>query len=381
LNIKNISKDFGIIEEINYLSTASIGLVPISVIEKAKDFFVELTKGGTITLDEEKEVLVYEGLRKEGAKLLNCRSKDIGVFNSVTEVLNVIAWSLDLQKGKLVSTTIEFPSVTYPWIRLSRKEGLNIELVNSQNGLIPLDDLYESIDERTKVVAISHVEFLTGQKFDLKKLAKITHDVGAILVIDGIQAAGYEPLDVTKWDVDIYIAGSYKWLCAPFGTAIAYISEDLYTNLEPCFVGWRSTEDIWDFDATKIPYAKTARKFEYSTSAYGAKYGFMQSIEYLHKLGIKNIHDYNNKLINILLQELIQIPEIEIISPSSRGSIVTFKFKGIKVEEIRDKLREIKRPIELTIRQGMMRISPHFYNTEVDILQFIQNLKQILKEI
>ena len=165
MNIKNISKDFDIIEEINYLSTASIGLVPISVIEKAKNFFVELTKGGTITLDEEKEVLVYEGLREEGAKLLNCRSNDIGVFNSVTEVLNIIAWSLDLQEGKLISTAIEFPSVTYPWIRLSRKEGLNIELVNSQNGLIPLDDLYESIDEHTKVVAISHVEFRTGFSF------------------------------------------------------------------------------------------------------------------------------------------------------------------------------------------------------------------------
>lgn len=380
MNINNISEDFNIIEEINYLSTASIGLVPISVIEKSKDFFVELTKGGTITLDEEKEVLVYEGLREEGAKLLNCSSKDIGIFNSVSEVLNVLAWSLNLQEGKLVSTTIEFPSVTYPWIRLSRKEGLNTELVKHHNSIIPIDDLYESIDEQTKVVSVSHVEFLTGQKFDLKKLAKITHDVGAILIIDGIQAAGYEPLDVKKWDVDVYIAGSYKWLCAPFGTAIAYISKDLYTTLEPSFVGWRSTEDMWHFDATKIPYAKTARKFEYSTSAYGAKYGFMQSIEYLHKLGIKNIHDYNNNLINILLQELIQIPEIEIISPSSRGSIVTFKFKGIKVEEIRDKLREIKRPIELTIRQGMMRISPHFYNTETDILEFIQNLKQILKE-
>jgi selenocysteine lyase/cysteine desulfurase len=377
LSINGISQDFQMIERYNYLSTASIGLVPELVIEKSKELFVELTTGGNLSLDEEKEVLVYESLRINGSKLLSCDKDNIGVFNSVTEALNTIAWSLDFDKGKIVSTSIEFPSVTYPWIRLSRKKGIDFELIEPQNNCISIEELYEKIDDQTKVVSISHVEFLTGQKFDLEELAKKVHEVGAFLIVDGIQAAGYTPLNVKKWNVDVYITGSYKWLCAPFGTSIAYISKDLF-KLEPIFVGWRSTEDIWNFDATKIIYADTARKFEYSTSAYGAKYGLTQSIEYLQKIGIKNIQNHNEKLVNILLEELRLIPELEVISPPSRGSIVTFKLKKKGIEVVHEKLRQLERPVELTIRQGMMRISPHFYNNESDIYHFTNNLKKIL---
>lgn len=379
MSLNGISQDFNLTEQCNYLSTASIGLVPLPVIEKSKDLFVELAKGGTLSLDEEKEVLVYETLRISSSRLLNCDKDEIGVFNSVTEAINTIAWSLDFKKGKIVSTSIEFPSVTYPWIRLSRRKGIDFILIEPRNNCIPLDDLYEQIDEQTKVVSISHVEFLTGQKFDLEELAKIVHDVGAVLVVDGIQAAGYTPLNVKKWNVDVYITGSYKWLCAPFGTSVAYITKDFY-NLEPIFVGWRSTEDIWNFDATKITYANTARKFEYSTSAYGAKYGLSQSIEYLQKIGIKNIQRHNEKLVKILLEELSLISDLEIVSPPSRGSIVTFKLKKKGIEEVRNKLRILERPVELTIRQGMLRISPHFYNNESDIYHFVNNLKEILKK-
>ncbi|MFX0152491.1 MAG: hypothetical protein ACFFAJ_17010, partial [Candidatus Hodarchaeota archaeon] len=114
MEFKQFSTDFPVIEQINYLSTASIGLVPSVVIKKSNDLFTELTQGGTLTLDEEKEVMVYDSLRSEGAKLLNCDNEDIAVFNSVSEALNVIAWSLLLEKGKIISSNIEFPSVTYP---------------------------------------------------------------------------------------------------------------------------------------------------------------------------------------------------------------------------------------------------------------------------
>jgi selenocysteine lyase/cysteine desulfurase len=377
---RQYSTDFPIIEKVNYLSTASIGLVPSVVIEKSTDLFRNLAQGGTLALNEEKEVMIYDSLRKEGALLLDCDKQDIAVFNSVSEAFNAIAWSLKLESGKVISTRVEFPSVTYPFIRLASNNTIEIRLLEGKDWCISNDELISEIDEQTKVVALSHVSYLSGQKYDLAQITKTAHDVGALVIIDGIQAAGYTPLDVRKWDVDIYITGSYKWLCSPFGTAIAYVSKNLSEELEPALVGWRSVEEIWDFNAVNLNFASTARKFEYSTSAYGVKIGFAESIKYLRKIGIENINSHNAKLVELLLNELGTIEEINIISPEARGSIVAFRLNTKRdLKHISERLRKLKRPIEFTVRQSMVRISPHIYNTEEDIINFINSLKQTLK--
>ncbi|MEM2956952.1 MAG: aminotransferase class V-fold PLP-dependent enzyme [Candidatus Jordarchaeaceae archaeon] len=376
--IKEILGDFPIIEKVNYLNSASIGLVPRTVIERTKEFFVDLTRGGTLTLDEEKEALVYDGLRQEGAKLLGCDPDDIAIFNSVSEAMNSIAWSLDLRGGRVVSTGIEFPSVTYPWLRIARKEKIEVKLVEAKNWSISVDDLLSEINEETRVVALSHVEYLNGQKWDIKKIAKQAHEVGAIMVVDGIQAAGYLPLNMREIAADVYITGSYKWLIAPFGTAIAYISKKLCDELEPALVGWRSTEDMWNFNARELTFAAKARKFEYSTSAYDAKLGLVESIKYLRKVGIEKIHEHNMALNKILSQELESIKGVNIITPQDRGSIVTFYIKGKDSKNVAEKLRKGKRRVELSIRLNMIRLSPHLYNTEEDILQFLESLKKAI---
>jgi len=379
MNIKNILNDFSVIDKIDYLNTASIGLVPNTVIEATQEFFIELARCGTLALDEEKESLVYDNLRKEGAKLLGCDAEDIAIFNSVSEALNSIAWSLELKDGKVVSTDVEFPSVTYPWLRIARKENIKVKLVNAKNWCISIDDLLDEIDEDTRVVALSHVEYLTGQKHDVKRIARHAHKVGALVVIDGIQAAGYLPINVREMEVDVYITGSYKWLLAPFGAAIAYISKKLCDRLEPAFVGWRSTEDMWNFNPRELKFASTARKFEYSTSAYGVKIGLAESIKYLRKIGIEKVYNHNMRLIEILVEEISSIENIAVITPENRGSIITFNIKDRNIRKVVDKLHKLKRPVELSIRQNMIRISPHIYNTEADILHFVDNLKKIIK--
>ena len=379
--INDVLSDFPTIKKVNYLSTASIGLVPAPVIEAVEEFSVELARQGTLFLDEEKESMVYDGLRREGAKLLGCNEEDIAIFNSVTEALNCIAWSLELKEGKIVSTDVEFPTVTYPWLRIARKENVEVKLVNAKNWYVPLEDLLNEIDENTKVVVLSHVEYLTGQKHNLKEIAKCAHDVNAIVIVDGVQAAGYLPLNVKELGVDVYITGSYKWLVAPFGTAIAYISKELYSDLEPMFVGWRSKEDMWDLNPRELSYASTARKFEYSTSAYSVKIGLVESIKYLREIGIEKIYNHNMKLIQTAMEELSSIEHVNLVTPvnrDERGSIVTFGVDKEDPKRIVEKLRKLERPVELTIRQNMIRISPHIYNTEEDISHFIDSLRKIL---
>ncbi|MFW9903635.1 MAG: aminotransferase class V-fold PLP-dependent enzyme [Candidatus Thorarchaeota archaeon] len=379
---EELSNDFPTIKQVNYLSTASIGLVPEPVIRKTQDFFTEMAREGTLALDEEKEVMVYENLRKEGSHLLNCNPEDIAVFNSVSEALNSIAWSLELEeeKGKLVSTEIEFPSVSYPLIRIAEKKDITVKMIKAKNWNISLDNILREIDETTKVIFITHVEFLTGQQHNIKKITEHAHNFGSLVVVDGIQAAGYIPLDVRKAGVDVYITGSYKWLLAPFGTAIAYISKELYDILTPAFVGWRSSENMWDFNAVELKYPPTAMKFEYSTSAYGVKIGLAESIRYLRTIGINNIYNHNMKLVKLLIDELRKIKNVNIVTPEEKGSIITFTIRDKDLRKVGEQLKELNRPIEVSIRQNMMRISLHVYNTEEDVMHFIENLKESIRK-
>ena len=377
--LRDLSDDFPICKTLNYLNAASIGPVPKPVIDISTKFAAEIAIGGTKTLDEEKEDLVYDGLREEGSKLLKCSPDDVAAFNSVSEALNCIAWSLELTEGKLISTNIEFPSVTYPALRMAHKEkDISTVLVKADNWHVPIEDLINEIDNSTKAVFITHVENLTGQIHDITRIAERAHEVGAIVIVDGIQAAGYIPLDMNKLNVDVYITGSYKWLCAPFGTAIAYISKDLYDNLNPLFVGWRTSEVIWDFNAEKITYPSTARKFEYSTSAYGVKLGMVESIKYMRQTGISKIFDHNMKLDGVLREELSNFDGLDMISLEDHGPIVTFSINGKDSIEIGKKLKKLDRPVELSVRNGLIRVSPHLYNTEKDVIQFIDGLKQVL---
>ena len=378
---KDILSDFPAREQFNYLSTASIGLVPNPVIEILKEHLITLSQGGTASFDEELEVLVYDNLRKEGAKLFQCNPEDVAVFNSVSEAMNIVAWSLEIDTGKIVSTAIEHPVVTYPWLRIAWNKAVNVELIKAENWCIDIDEFLEKIDDQTKIVVLSHVEYLSGQRFDLARISKKAHDVGALFIVDGIQAAGYTPLDLEQWNVDVYITGSYKWLCAPFGSAIAYISKKLSEKITPAFVGWRTPEDMWNFDAVNLSFASTARKFEYGTSGYGVKFGLTESIRYLQKLGIHNIAAHNQKLVKLLLNELNTFKGVEIISPSSRGSILTFRIKDKSVQEVGQRLRNLERPVEMSLRQGMIRIALHFYNTESDVAHLVENLKIILNEV
>ncbi|MHA2055872.1 MAG: aminotransferase class V-fold PLP-dependent enzyme, partial [Candidatus Hodarchaeales archaeon] len=168
----NVLEDFPLLKRVNYLSTASIGLVPNSVINKSIEVFVDLAQGGTLALDEEKEVSIYENLRNESSKLFNCNKEEIAVFNSVSEAMNVIAWSLGLKSGQVLSTSEEFPSVTYPWLRLGKDSSLQVDFIKAKEGCISTEELLDQINERTKVVVSSHVEYSTGQRFDLAQLAK-----------------------------------------------------------------------------------------------------------------------------------------------------------------------------------------------------------------
>ena len=234
------------------------------------------------------------------------------------------------------------------------------------------------IDENTSVVCISHTEFSNGYTYDLEKLSELTHKKGAILVVDATQSAGAIPIDVKKSRIDVLVAGSYKWLCGPFGSAFMYIRHNLAKRLNPGLVGFRSHKNMWDLDAARLRYNDNTSKFEFSTLAFGCILGLAESLHYLNGIGIENIYRYNFFLTDCLIDGLKKADAKIISSDKSkyRSPIITAKFKNKDSESMINDLRYAK--IFVSQRKEWVRFSPHFYNTLDDIEFVISEIRKKL---
>jgi len=354
--------------------------MPLPVLRKMNKFQEDLGLRATAWFDEEVETNALEDGRIEAAKLIGAEVDEVALLSSTTEALCAVAWSLDFQRGdNVVTTDMEFPAVVYPWMRIGKEKGVEVRLARNREGIVEVADLEKLVDDHTKVLAISHVEYASGLRFNLKELHHLASEHGALLVVDAIQSLGVVPLNVKDEGVDILASGAYKWLLGPFGTSILYIRRGLYEELEPPFVGFRSTGKPFELEPTKLTYAKTARKFEYSTSNYAAMAGLAEAIRYLRRIGIERVYNYVLKITVNLMQSLSNLRGVRIITPREekrRAGIITIRFEKADYMEVAKKLGE--KGIIVSPRFESVRMSPHVYNTEEDVSKASEELKKII---
>jgi cysteine desulfurase / selenocysteine lyase len=362
--------DFPALDELTYLNTASIGLVPLPVQRRAEEFDRALALRGSAAFDEEAEVAVFEDTRASAAKLIGARSDEVAITASATLALGQIAWFLRPGRGEnVVSIDLEFPSSTYPWLRLAEETGAEVRLVQRRDEPIGLsfDDVAALVDSRTRVLCVSHVQYATGHRFDPAELAALAHENGAVLVLDASQSAGTVPLDVGADDVDFLVATSYKWLCSSIGAAICYIRPELVADFRPPFVGWKSAVEPYDLDAADMRLPASARKLEFSTSGYGAGIALGAAIEYFLAVGIERVLAHDLALAARLREGLERL-DAEILTPREddrRIGIVTARFPGKDGEAVAARLNE--RAIVVSPRFGSTRFSTHVFNDEADV--------------
>ena len=305
--MKSITKpqDFPSAANFSYLNAANVSLMFSGAEKKIHDWFNDVSKNGSNNFTEEVEENVFKDLHLSAAKLINAEPTEISAGSSATELLSSLAWSVSPKNEQnIVSTSSAFPSTVYPWVRIANNTGAEIRLAKEVNNYTSIDSINDLIDKNTKIVCISHTEYRNGQTYDLNQLAEIAHQNDAILVVDATQSAGAIPIDVKKNSIDVLVAGAYKWLCGPFGSAFMYIRHNLANQLEPGLVGFRSHDNMWDLDATRIRYKNDASKFEFSTTAFGCAIGLTQSINYLNEIGIEKIYNHNLFLSDYLIKGL-----------------------------------------------------------------------------
>lgn len=354
--------------------------MPKPAIEYMMEFQRKIASGGTVDFDEEAEAGVFEKVRSEAARLLGAKSNEIAVTSGATEGICSIAWSLQPKReSNVVSTDAEFPSVVYPWMRVAERNSLEIRLARNRAGVVDESDLERLVDDKTAVISISHVEYGTGQRFDLRWLVELAHSHGAILVVDATQSAGLVPTDVHRDGVDVLVAGSYKGLLGPFGAGILYVNEELGKELTPSLAGWRSTPTVYDLDATKLLFAEGARKFEFGTMSYASAVGLAESMRYLRELGYSNVNAHVSSVARRFLSMLKsdqKLPKNILLTPEDENrnaTIVSTRFVTQDNSAIARKLLEHN--IIVSQRFNGVRFSFHIYNTEQDLIKAVETLE------
>ena len=362
-----------------YLDAASVGLSHTDGANAISNWQRDLAERGTVAFTEQDEVECLDNLNNATAKLFNAKVEDIATASSETVLMSSLAWAVMPQIGSnIVSTETTHPSTVYPWMRVAEHTGSKVRWAKADASLsIDPDELESLIDDDTSVVCLSHVEWGSGQVFDLKRFADTAHKHGAICVIDATQSAGQIPIDVQATGVDAVATSTYKWLCGPFGTGMMYVSPELQ-KLSPGIIGWRSHKDMWDFQGDRFEYADSAKRYEFGTMAYGTALGATVSANYLLDISIESIAKHNQKISFHLLDGLRDIGAHVLgpKDPNLRSAIVAARFPGKDSADFAVTLK--KANVIASLRRDFIRFSPHLYNSIDDIDQALIAIKAAL---
>eukprot|EP00752_Nemacystus_decipiens_P015002 g13358.t1 len=301
------------------------------------------------------------------AKLVNARGRhEIAFVPNTVSGLSLLAGGLDWVRGdRVVISDVEYPANRYPWTAL-RKRG--VEVVVAKQGpdyRIDVDDVINLINDRTRVVALSHVQFGTGYRIDLKPIADVVHAAGGLLCVDAIQSLGVMPMDVQACGVDFLAAGSHKWLMGAEGAGFVYCDEDLCQQLQPAIPGWLGRVNALDYTNYDERWLPDARRFETGTMPVLPLRALRASAELLLEVGMDVVWSRIDALCQHLRGRLTEkgYAVISPPGPSERSGIVAFDWPERQAEHDQLVKQLAEQDIVIANRAGHLRITPHFYNS------------------
>ncbi|HWI64737.1 MAG TPA: aminotransferase class V-fold PLP-dependent enzyme [Symbiobacteriaceae bacterium] len=358
---------FPVVERMLFLNHASEAPVARPVLSRVSEY-MDAAMG-----DPDAAPMSVGRVKELLAQLLGGAPDQYAAMPNTGTAVGIVANGLDWQPGdNVVVPDEEYPANVLPWLSLAHK-GVEVRRVPLDSLRVKPEQLEAYTDRRTRVVAISAVEFLSGFRNDLPKLSQIAHDRGALFVVDGIQQAGAIPLNVETDGIDVLAAGGYKWLLGPIGTGFAYFGPRAMERIRPVLPGARSL-NVGPAGWTGM--AETAQRYETGCLPFSLYHGWTAGLEMLHEAGIDNIHRHLLTLTDRIIDGL-RTRKIEVLSPTAhegeRSGIVVFTM-GTPQENDAVVKRLYAQGIVIAIRLGRLRVSPHFYNTTADIDRFLEAL-------
>src|SRR5437879_4748392 len=300
------------------------------------------------------------------------------VSNCVATLLSCFDWSGG--RNKIVSEAMNFPSNLYQCHALERL-GAEVATVDSEDGIsVPLERLLQAIDEKTRLVFVSHVIFRSSFVQDLAAITRLAHAAGALVLADIYQSAGTVPLNVRELELDFAVGGSVKWLCGGPGAGYLYVRRDLWPQLEPRVTGWMAHQRPFAFEPGPIDYAGDAFRFLHGTPNIPGLYAARPGYEIIIEIGVERIREKSVKQTARLIA-LAEDAGFRVNSPraaSERGGTVVIDVSN-GAEVTRELLR---RNFLVDYRPGAgVRVAPHFYSTDEELDLTMQEMRAIVREL
>jgi len=312
-------------------------------------------------------------LRGRVAALWNARDVEIGLSPSVSAALSSISSAIDHSGGRnrVVVADLDFPTLVYQWLA---KPGIEVVRVPSDDGIgIPPERWAEYIDERTAVVATSHVFYSTGYVQDLKPIADAAHAAGALFVVDGYQAAGQIPVDPRASGADVYVGGPLKWLLGGPGLAFLWVREEKIASLRPTIASWFGARDQFTFRVDELEFRDDAARFSMGTPAMPTVYTALAGLEIFAEAGEAKVFERIAALREDLLAMLVDAEFSVNCAPDAahRSGILM-----VRHDDAAGAVRRLaERGIIVDFRGSYVRVSPHFYNTPDESRAFVEALR------
>lgn len=378
LIIENIRDQFPVTSNLIYFDHAAVAPIHLNSVRAVNEYLEDLLQNGDRNYGEWHKR--SETIRQGMATFIGADVDEIAFVKNTSQGISLVAGGLDFQPGdNVVIPDIEFPANVYPWMALKRK-GVKVKFVESIRGEIHFERIAEAIDKNTRVVSVSSVEFSSGYKNDLKAIGKLcvdkSHEYGhkIFFCVDAIQSMGAMELNVRDAQVDFLSADGHKWFLTPEGAGIFYCNKKSLDCLFPATVGWKSVDNPLDFSNYNFDLHHSARKFEEGSLNMMGIVALGASLELFNATGITHIQKKILKLTRQALDSMLK-KGLTIMGPLEdcyRSGIICFKTSGVIEDDFKYFLEN---KIQLSLRGGHLRISPHFYNTEEEIAQFCSLLR------
>ena len=398
MDIKELKKLFPILDqEINgnplvYLDSAATSQKPIQVIEAVSNYYRQLNSNvhrGVHTLGT-RATDAYEGAREKVRKFIHAKSIEEVIFTrGTTTALNVVASSYgknNLHEGdEIVTTYMEHHSNIIPWQQVAKATGATLKYIPLQeDGSLSLEDVRATITTNTKIVAVTLVSNVLGVINPIKEIAKIAHENGAVMVVDGAQGAPHLAIDVQDLDCDFLGFSGHK-MCGPTGIGVLYGKKHLLENMEPVEFGGEMIDFVGLYESTwkELPW-----KFEGGTPIIAGAIGLGAAIDFLQEIGLDKILEHEHKLAAYTLEKMSTIEGLTIYGPKEaekRAGVVTFNLSDVHPHDVATVLdaegiavragHHCAQPLMKWLDvSATARASFYLYNTEEDIDKLVEGL-------
>jgi selenocysteine lyase/cysteine desulfurase len=316
-------------------------------------------------------------VRVAAARLINARASEIAFVANTSEGISLVAAGLPWEHGdNVIALADEYPSNIYPWFGL-RRFGVETRLLARPQLRFGAADVAALIDRRTRVVAVSAVDWQSGFRADLAALGELCRARDVLFVVDGIQAVGALRVDVAASGIDVLAAGGHKWLLGPEGCGVLFVSERVVQRIQPLVLGWKSVENADVYLPYHFELRADAARLEPGSAAHLGIHALGAALDLLLEVGVEAIEARVLELTERLAEEL-QALDARILSPllpTERSSILTFTLGDAP------RLQQALTDAGIIVRQrlGGIRLAPHFYNDADDVARVVEAVKSFAR--